>query len=163
MGRPDWKSTGNRPQSTKNVVITKTFAPKFRSEPSDREVPSSYRDYFLDNFCDCNSEPLSGNFQSTSRHFLTTFEQLSARAANRLEGLEEVERGLQTGGGLLIIIIIIIMGDGLPTTTGGGNYSHVKEEEEGDEGKERTEGKECKERSNRGVEGGATKQTTATP
>ena len=49
----------------KNAVATKTFAPKFRSEPSDREVHSSYGDYFRDNVCDCDSEPLSGNFQST--------------------------------------------------------------------------------------------------
>ena len=49
----------------KNVVVTKAFAPKFRSEPYDREVPRSHGDYFRDNFCDCDSEPLSGNFQST--------------------------------------------------------------------------------------------------
>ena len=77
------------PIPPKNDIVTKTFAPKFRSEPSDREVPSSYGDYFRDNFCDCDSEPLSGNFQSTfgqlPNNFLTTFEQLSARAANRLE------------------------------------------------------------------------------
>ena len=34
-----------------NGVVTKTFAPKFRSEPSDREVHSSYGDYFRDRFC----------------------------------------------------------------------------------------------------------------
>ena len=51
--------------SPKNAIVTKTFAPKFRSEPSDREVHSSHGDYFRDNFCDCDSEPLSGNFQST--------------------------------------------------------------------------------------------------
>ena len=35
----------------RNGVVTKTFAPKFRSEPSDREVHSSYGDYFRDRFC----------------------------------------------------------------------------------------------------------------
>ena len=35
----------------KNGVVTKTFAPKFRSEPSDREVHSSHGDYFRDHAC----------------------------------------------------------------------------------------------------------------
>ena len=35
----------------KNVVVTKLFAPKFCAEWSDREVHSSYGDYFCDNFC----------------------------------------------------------------------------------------------------------------
>ena len=34
-----------------NGVITKTLAPKFWSEPSDREVHSSYGNYFRDHFC----------------------------------------------------------------------------------------------------------------
>ena len=38
-------------QDPENGVVTKTFAPKFRSEPSDREVHSSYGDYFRDHFC----------------------------------------------------------------------------------------------------------------
>ena len=46
----------------KNGVVTKTFAPKFRSEPSDREVHSSYGDYFRDYFCVYVSGQLSGNF-----------------------------------------------------------------------------------------------------
>ena len=33
-----------------NDVVAKTFAPKFRSEPSDREVHSSHGDYFRDHF-----------------------------------------------------------------------------------------------------------------
>ena len=40
-------------------VVIKTFAPKFRSEPSDREVHSSYGDYFRDHFCVFVSGPKS--------------------------------------------------------------------------------------------------------
>ena len=43
----------------KNAVVTKTFAPKFRSEPSDREVHSSHGDYFRDHFCVYVSGPKS--------------------------------------------------------------------------------------------------------
>ena len=35
----------------KNVVVAKLFSPKFCAEWSDREVHSSYGDYFCDNFC----------------------------------------------------------------------------------------------------------------
>ena len=35
----------------KNVVVTKLFAPKFCAEWSDREVHSSYGDYFRENSC----------------------------------------------------------------------------------------------------------------
>ena len=51
----------------KNGVVTKTFAPKFRSEPSDREVHSSYGDYFRDHFCVCVSGPLSGPTQGPTQ------------------------------------------------------------------------------------------------
>ena len=34
----------------KNIAVTKTFAPKFCAEWSDREVHSSYGDYFRDHF-----------------------------------------------------------------------------------------------------------------
>ena len=51
----------------KNAVVTKTFAPKFRSEPSDREVHSSYGDYFRDHFCVCVSGPLSGPTQGPTQ------------------------------------------------------------------------------------------------
>ena len=51
----------------KSAVVTKTFAPKFRSEPSDREVHSSYGDYFRDHFCVCVSGPLSGPTQGPTQ------------------------------------------------------------------------------------------------
>ena len=51
----------------KNAVVTKTFAPKFRSEPSDREVHSSYGDYFRDHFCVCVLGPLSGPTQGPTQ------------------------------------------------------------------------------------------------
>ena len=47
----------------KNAVVTKTFAPKFRSEPSDGEVHSSHGDDFRDHFCVYVSGALSGNFR----------------------------------------------------------------------------------------------------
>ena len=46
----------------KNIVFTKTFAPKFRSEWSGREVHSSHGDYFREHFCVRVSRQLSGSF-----------------------------------------------------------------------------------------------------
>ena len=37
--------------SPRSGVVTKTFAPKFCAEWSDREIRNSYGDYFRDNFC----------------------------------------------------------------------------------------------------------------
>ena len=50
-GRSGTEPIPNVNPDPKNGVVTKTFAPKFRSEPSDREVHSSYEDYFRDHFC----------------------------------------------------------------------------------------------------------------
>ena len=50
-----------------NGVVTKTFAPKFRSEPSNREVHSPYGDFFRDHFCVYVSGPLLGKFRTTFR------------------------------------------------------------------------------------------------
>ena len=46
---------------SKNLVITKAFAPKFCAELSDREVHSFHGDYFRDNFCIYVSGQLSAN------------------------------------------------------------------------------------------------------
>ena len=70
----------------KNCVVTKTFAPKFWSEPSDREVHSSYGDYFRDNFCDCDSEPLSGNFQSTFGQLPDNFRATFGPSGQQIRG-----------------------------------------------------------------------------
>ena len=35
----------------KNLVVTKTFAPNFQSELSDREIHSPHGGYFRDHFC----------------------------------------------------------------------------------------------------------------
>ena len=46
----------------KKVVFTKTFAPKFCVEWSDREIHNSHRDYFRDYFCVYVSGKLLDNF-----------------------------------------------------------------------------------------------------
>ena len=47
------RTDANRPDFhfSENGVVTKTFAPKFCAEWSDREVHSSHGDYFRDHFC----------------------------------------------------------------------------------------------------------------
>ena len=45
---------------SKSGVVTKTFAPKFCAEWSDREVHSSHGDHFRDYFCVNVSEPYLG-------------------------------------------------------------------------------------------------------
>ena len=50
---------------SKSGIVTKTFAPKFCAEWSNREVHSSHGDHFRDNFCVYVSEPYLGAQKST--------------------------------------------------------------------------------------------------
>ena len=73
----------------KNIVFTKTFAPKFRSEWSDREVHSSHGDYFRDHFCVYASGPLSGNFWPNRLDRLKV-DRLDRLKVNRLDRLDRL-------------------------------------------------------------------------
>ena len=53
-----------------SIVVTKTLAPKFCAELSDREIHSSHGDYFRCHFCVYVSGQFPGNLRAT-------FEQLS--------------------------------------------------------------------------------------
>ena len=66
----------------KNVVVTKTFAPKFCTECTDRYIHSSHGDDFRNHFCVCVSGHASrGNFRATFKqlpgNFRATCGQLS--------------------------------------------------------------------------------------
>ena len=57
----------------KNVAVTKTLAPKFCAECTDRRIHSSHGAYFRDHFCACVSGQLSVNFQAISGQPLGNF------------------------------------------------------------------------------------------
>ena len=63
----------------KNIVVTKTFAPKFYAECTDRHVHSSHGGYFRDHFCVCVSGQLSGNFRTTFKQLPGNFRATSGQ------------------------------------------------------------------------------------
>ena len=69
---------------SKSSVVTKTFAPKFCAECTDRHIHSSHRDYFCDHFCVCVSGQLSGNFRATFKQLPGNFRATSGQLPDNL-------------------------------------------------------------------------------